>query len=114
MLDLASVTVDDSSSRNLVLPPTTNDANITDTQVTTTVPWNLSNDFIRCSCKFIGSLKVKGEDYEYALIAKLNFLDDNTLINQHVKPRYGYHLSNYGLATGHLTEQFTLTNMHHA
>ena len=27
--------------------------------------WELTSDFIHCSCRFVGSLKVKGEEYKH-------------------------------------------------
>ena len=106
MLDLASVTISTGNIGDL-LPGTGESA--------VSVPvWELNADFIRCSFRFVGSLIVKGEEYEFDMISKIEDLNDNALTEQHIKPRYGHCLTQYGMQTDHYTVRFALANMQHA
>ena len=106
MLDLESVTVNTGHTGDL-LP-------ITGETVVNVPTWELNPDFIRCSFRFIGSLIVKGEEYEIDMISKIEDLNDNTLTEQHIKPRYGHRLTQHGLKRDHYTVRFTLANMQRA
>ena len=89
MLDLASVTISIGNIGDL-LPGTGESA--------VSVPvWELTADFIRCTFRFVGSLIVKGEEYELNMISKIEDLNDNAITEQHINPRYGQRLTQYGM-----------------
>ena len=73
--------------------------------------WKVTADFIRCSCLFFDSLSAKGEEYQHKLLSLIESIDKSEIIENHILPRYGTHISQHSLNVNHFTVKFTLTNL---